>query len=369
MEPQTKDFHHIIRRCQTLNAMNKRLAKLTDNMATLSPDIRRRRYISIQVAQEKLALQEHELHCEMVALGIADANEDRYGNVTLTFQFGPTVLYFHRPGEAPTVQDGDQGELSPLEMAIEETKRSEPRLSMYDATTEQKIDPVEALKTFPKVEGKQFFEDSPVLAKIQDNEEGNQKFLQELADLDERIEELEDELAVQMARQDKGKKNTVDAARQALETALKYRESLHPKPGEEVVQVRKSTTPPAEEGPSMDSWAKKMEAEEPPVPTKPQQLKAAQKHYDATGEVQEGFTLISGKIYRKVQSDDPDRHLKAAEDQAEETPPAEKPAKTKKEPAPKKEPPVKKEPEALVKDDGGGPWSGTRKVSDELTWD
>lgn len=362
-----KDFHHIIRRCQTLNAMNKRLMKLQENMSTLDPDVRRRRYISIQVAQEKLALQEHELHCEMANLGIADLNEDRYGNVTLTFQFGPTSLYFRRPNEdsaiPAVVQTEDSARLTPLEMAIEEERRDLPDMKTEYPGDEQHVKNVEAHLSYHR--------------KLRDAGHPNEVSLWEdrLRRAKERVEGKGGNLtAADAFIQEEAMKKPKGPAEvdETTQANLNFLEDTAKKLDAAVDKHLEEVDLKASDGPSLENWGKKMEQETKPA--EPMKLKDAQKIFDQTGEVPEGFTLISGKVYKKYQGDDPDRHMKTAADLAEDEPKADPPAepvkKAKKEAAPKKEPaPKKQEQPELTKDTSDGPFApGSRQVGDDLMW-
>lgn len=307
-----KDFHSIIRRCQTLNALVKRIAKLTESLPTAETnDIRRRRYISIQVGLEKLALQEHELHCEMVNLGIADYSADRYGNISLKLQFGESVLYFRKPEEesqVPVEQEKDMVQ-TPLEMAVEEAHRP-------DITGEEDVDEVVT-----------------------------QEHLDRIAEQVDEWEEESDEVV--MARNE-GRKVE----------ATTY-------PAEAVVLSNKEKTKKKVADPK---------PEPPPAPVT-MKLSEATKVWKQTGEVPEGFQVVGDNLYKKAAGKDPDRHVKPEPPAPPAEEVIANKVKEKMKPKPEnvhtgngKEEPVEKQPEQPKKPAVEGPFGNGGKATSDLKW-
>lgn len=103
MDLNLNPLDRLIAKAQTCNALIRRLKKLIASLddPSLSREIRRGRFSSIQLASESLELQRHEIHCEAVALGIADPVSRRYGTKTIQTAFGHAVLFFRSPTEDP----------------------------------------------------------------------------------------------------------------------------------------------------------------------------------------------------------------------------------------------------------------------------
>lgn len=330
-----KDFKAIISRCQTLNALVKRIGKLTESLTTAKTnDVRRRRYISIQVGLEKLALQEHELHCDMVNLGIADYSADRYGKITLKLQFGESVLYFREPSEEshiPIEKEKDFEQTS-LEMAVEEAHRPE-------ITGDESVD---------------------VTAKEELNGDQSEP-LQESAEEDEDdgtwyngddLDTLQKYLSLHEDKFDRGEENLMAHFRQKIKLAKAKAGIPEPKPEKTKAPAEPKAKKPAEPAP-----------EPPPAPVT-MKLSEATKEWKKTGVVPEGFQLVGDNLYKKAAPKDPERHVKATPP----APPAETAKATKAKTPPPVETPAPVEPEEPKKPLVDGPFGEGAKPGKDLIW-
>lgn len=341
-EAITRDFHPIIRRCQTLNALVKRIGKLAESLPTAETnDIRRRRYISIQVGLEKLALQEHELHCEMVNLGIADYSADRYGKITLKLQFGESVLYFREPEEESQVHVEKEKDMvqTPLELAVEEAHR--PEITSEEIIRPVLTDPTGSLTTYKDEPGDDTEEELD-----QEGDDGEWYGGDDLATLESFVK-------MHQAKMDRGEPNHLANFEQRLKVAKAKAGIQEPKP--EKVKAAGKAKKTAEPEPT------------PPPPAVTMKLSEATKVWKKTGEVPEGFQVVGDNLYKKAIPKDPDRHFKAAEPKSPAEPVKdESPTYTSPEGNPTK---IKPEPVPPVKPAVDGPFGADAKpTGKDLIW-